>query len=149
MHRRPIIRAGALVLAIGAASTLAGRANQNDPVQAARLNPRIGPASPQRYKSIHDAKKWQNPILVIRADGIQVISKSLPSGERTVSPSDLRRTLIDLPLTAWPYGRVVAVQDIGLHPADLSDGPAITNNRNLTVAILKTLEIAVEGWPSA
>jgi len=123
---------------------------QNDSVQAAgRLNARIGPPNPQRYKSINDAKKWQNPILVIRADGIQVISKGLPSGERMVAPTDLRRTLIDLPATAWPYGRVVAVQDIGLHPADLSDGPAIANNRSVTLAILKTLEVTAEGWPSA
>ena len=139
----------ALVLTFGAASALAGRPLQNDSVYAGRLDARIGPAKPQRYKSIHDAKDWRNPILVIRADGIQVISKRLPSGERTVAPTDLRRTLIDLPVTAWPYGRVAAVQDIGLHPADLSDGPAITNNRNATLAILKTLEVTVEGWPSA
>jgi hypothetical protein len=138
-----------LVLTIGAASALAASPIQNDSVQPGRLNARIGPASPQRYKSIQDAKQWRNPILVIRADGIDVISKGLPSGERTVAPTDLRRTLIDLPVTAWPYGRVVAMQDIGLRRADLSDGPAIANNRNLTVAILKTLEVTVEGWPSA
>ena len=139
----------ALVLAIGAANALPSRPLQNDFVHAERLNVRIGPANPQRYKSIHDAKKWQNPILVIHADGIQVISRGLSSGDRTVAPTDLRQTLIDLPLTAWPYGRVVAVQGIGLHPADLSDGPAITNNRTVTLAILKTLGVTVEEWPSA
>jgi hypothetical protein len=139
----------ALVLTIGAASALADRPRQNDSVQAERLNARIGRANPQRYASIQDAKNWRNPILVIRADGIQVISRRLPSGERTVAPTDLQRTLIDLPMTAWPYGRVVAVQDIGLHPADLSDGRAIANNRNVTLAILETLEVTVEGWPSA
>jgi hypothetical protein len=122
---------------------------QNDSVQAGRLNARIGPANPQRYKSIHDAKNWQNPILVIRRDGIEVISKGLPSGQRTVASTDLRRTLIDLPVTAWPYGRVVAVQDIGLRAADLSDEQPISDNRNLTLAILKTLQVTVEGWPSA
>jgi hypothetical protein len=122
---------------------------QNDSVQAGRLNARIGPANPQRYKSIHDATKWQNPILVIRRDGIEVISKGLPSGQRTVASTDLRRTLIDLPVTAWPYGRVVAVQDIGLRAADLSDEQPISDNRNLTLAILKTLQVTVEGWPSA
>jgi hypothetical protein len=81
----------ALVLTISAARAVAGRPLQNDSVQAGRLNARIGPANPQRYKSVHDAKKWQNPILVTRADGIQIISKGLPSGERTVAPADLRR----------------------------------------------------------
>ena len=139
----------ALVLTIGAASALAGGPIQNDSVQAGRLNARIGPANPQRYKSIHDAKDWKNPILVIRQDGIEVISKGLPSGQRTVASTDLQRTLIDLPVTAWPYGRVVAVQDIGLRAADLSDEQPIAHNRNVTLAILKTLQVTVERWPSA
>ena len=139
----------ALVLAIGAASALAGRPMQNDSGQAGRLNARIGPANPQRYKSIHDAKSWQNPTLVIRQNGIEVISKGLPSGRRTVASTDLRRTLIDLPVTTWRYGRVVAVQDIGLRAGDLSDAQPIEDNRNVTLAILKTLQVTVEGWPSA
>jgi hypothetical protein len=122
---------------------------QNDSVQAGGLNVRIGPANPQQYKSIHDAKNWQNPILIIRQEGVEVISKSLPSGRRTVASTDLRRTLIDLPVTAWPYGSVVAVQDIGLRAADFSDVQPIEDNRNLTLAILKTLQVTVEGWPSA
>ena len=132
-----------------AASILAGRPAQNDSVETRRLKSQIGPANPRRYKFILDAKDWANPYLVIRRDGIEIISKGLPSGRRTVSSADLRRTLIELPTTAWPYGRVVAMQDIGLHPADLSDGPAITVNRNLTLAILTTLDVTVEGWPSA
>jgi hypothetical protein len=123
---RSRICCAALVLTIGAASVLAGRPLQNDSTQAGRLDARIGPANPQRYKTIHDAKKWRNPILVIRAGAIQVMWTGLSSGERTVAPSDLRRTPITLQVTAWPYGRVIAVQEISLHPADLSDGPAIT-----------------------
>jgi hypothetical protein len=151
MQARPVsgICALALVLTIGVTSALAGRPRQDDSGQAGRLNARISPANPRRYKSVHDAEKWQNPILVIRADGIQVISKGLRSGDLTVASNDLRRTLIDLPVTAWPYGRVVVVQDIGIHPSDLSDGPAITNNRRVTLAILKTLDVTVEEWPSA
>ena len=142
--------AAAVVLTMCAATAPAAHQLQDDAaVPRGRLDPRIAVADRQRYKSIQDAKNWRNPILVIRADGNQVISKGLPSGERTVAPTDLQRALIDLPVTAWPYGRVVAVQDIGLHPADLSDGPAIANNRNVTLAILKTLEVTVEGWPSA
>jgi len=139
----------ALMLTIGAASAFAGRPVQDASVEAGRLNTRIGPADPLRHKSIHEAKQWQNPILVIRRDGIEVISKGLPSGQRTVAATDLQRTLVDLPVTAWPYGRVVAVQDIGLRVADLSDGRQIADNRNVTLAILKTLQVTVERWPTA
>jgi hypothetical protein len=139
----------ALVLTIGAAAALAGRSIQNDSVQPAGLNARIGPANPQRYKPIHESNKWQNPYLVIRRDGIEVISNGIPPGRRTVASIDLRRILIDLPVSAWPYGKVVAVQDIGILVADLSDGQQVADNRHVTLAILKTLDITVEEWPSA
>lgn len=132
-----------------AASVLAGRPAQNDSVETRRLKSQIGPANPRRYKFILDAKDWANPYLVIRRDGIEVISKGLPSGRRTVSSTDLRRTLIELPTTAWPYGRVVVVQDIGIRAADHSDEQPIADNRNVTLSILKTLQVIVERWPSA
>ena len=139
----------ALLLTICTASVLARRPLQNDSLQAGRLNSRIGPANSQRYKSIRDAKDWENPYLVIRRDGIEVIARGLPAGRQTIASTDLRRTLIDLPITAWPYGRVVAVQDIGLRSGDGSDEQPIADNRNVTLAILKTLHITVERWPSA
>lgn len=138
-----------LTLTIYDASLLAAQSAQNGSIQTGQLNSRIGPANPQRYKSIHDAKNWQNPILIIRQDGVEVISKSLPSGRRTVASTDLRRTLIDLPVTAWPYGSVVAVQDIGLRAADFSDAQPIEDNRKGALSILKSLHITVEGWPTA
>ena len=128
---------------------LASRPIQNDSVHPGRLNPRIGSANPRLYESIRDAKDWANPYLVIGQDGIEVISKNLPSGRMTVASTDLQRTLIELPLFAWPYGRVVAVQDTGVHEADGNDEQEVINNRNATLAILKTLDVVVERWPSA
>jgi hypothetical protein len=139
----------ALLLTIGTASVLAARSPQNDSVQDGRLNARIGPANPQRYKSIRDVKDWGNPYLVIRRDGIEVIAKGVLSSRQTVASTDLRRTLLELPVTAWPYGRVVAVQDIGVRAADRSDEQPIADNRSVTLAILKTLQVTVERWPSA
>lgn len=51
-----------------------------------------------------------------------------------------------LPDSAWPYGLVVAVQDIGL----VSDGdlPRIEANRKKLLMLLKKLAIAVDLWPS-
>jgi len=86
---------------------------------------------------------------VIRREGIEVIAKGLPAGRQTVASTDLQRTLIELPVTAWPYGKVVAVQDIGIRAADGSDEQPIADIRNVTLAILKTLQVTVERWPSA
>jgi hypothetical protein len=142
------IGGAAVVLTLCAASVLAGWLVQNDSVQTGRLDPRIGPSNPERYKSIRDAKDWENPYLVIRREGIEIITKGLSSGKQTVASIDLQRTLIGLPVTAWPYGRVVVMQDIGIRAADRSDEVPIAGNRNVTLAILKTLQVTVERWPS-
>jgi hypothetical protein len=34
------------------------------------------------YASVRDAKDWENPCLVIRRDGIEVIAKRFPAFER-------------------------------------------------------------------
>jgi hypothetical protein len=141
------IGAIAVVLWIGAASALTGTM-QSGSVQTAPLNPRIGPAAPERYKSIRDAKDWENPYLVIRRDGIEVIAKGLASGRKTVAAADLEQTLIALPLTAWPYGRVVAVQEIGIRAADRSDDKLIADDLEAALAILKKLKATVDRWPS-
>jgi hypothetical protein len=96
-----------VVLTMCAVGLLAGRPAQKDSEQ---LDPRIGPAHAQQYKSTRDGKDWKNPKLVIRRDGIEVIASGLRSGP-IVAPADLQRTLIDLPVTAWPYGRVVPVHE--------------------------------------
>lgn len=138
------IGAIAVVLWIGAVSALTGTM-QSGSVQTGRMNPRIGPSAPERYKSIRDAKDWENPYLVIRRDGIEVIA--LASGRKTVAAADLEQTLIELPLTAWPYGRVVALQEIGVRAADRSDDKLIADNLEVALAILKKLKATVDRWP--
>ena len=91
----------AVALTICATSVLANGPVQNDSVQAAQLNSRIGPANPTLYQSIRDGKDWGNPYLVIRRQGIEVIAKGIPSGRQTVASTDLRRALLELPVTAW------------------------------------------------
>jgi hypothetical protein len=101
----------AIMLALCAASVLAGVPVQNESLPAGRIDPRIGPANPHRCRSVRDAQDWENPYLVICRDGIQVIAKGVPSGRQTIASADLQRTLIELTVAAWPYGRVVAVSE--------------------------------------
>jgi hypothetical protein len=121
---------------------------QTGSVQTTQLNPRIGPAAPQLYESIRDAKDWKNPYLVVRPDGIEVLAGGLPSGRTMVAVTDLQRTLVDLPLTAWPYGRVVAATEIGIRAADRSGQKRIADNLDKTLAILKNLKVTVYRWPN-
>lgn len=88
---------------------------------------------------------------MIRSDGIDVIATGLPSGSRTrrtIAVTALRRTLLGLPITAWPYGRIVAVQEIGLGPVDGSDLKPIADNLATTLTILKYLNVTANRWPN-
>jgi hypothetical protein len=84
------------------------------------FNQRVPAANHEKYKSVRGAKDWANPYLVVLRDGIEVVSSALPSGRKVVAASALRETLTGLPTTAWPYGRVVAVQENGVRSREVT-----------------------------
>jgi len=122
---------------------------QRPSVQDPGLNQRIGAPAPRRYANIRDAKDWNNPYLVIRADGIEVTSKQIASGRKIIAAADLEQTLLGLPVAAWPYGRVVALEENGVKAPDHNDDASVAQNLTTAVAILKKLDVAVKRWPGA
>jgi hypothetical protein len=113
----------------------------------AGLDPKIPAAIHSRYKDIRDAKDWRNPILIVSPNDVEVRSSALIGGKKIVRPPDLRSVLIGLPVSAWPYGRVILGEDNGL--AGGPNDPAIKRNHDEAAEILKTLDIAVDWWPPA
>lgn len=116
------------------------------PAQAGRLDPRIKPANTGRYKAIRNANKWENPYLMVGPDHIVVRAKGL-AGLKIVLPDALEQTLLELPVTAWPYGKVVAVQENG-DRTDKSDDKPIADNVAAARATLKKLGVTFDKWPS-
>jgi len=86
--------------------------------------------------------------MIIRAEGVEVVSRGLPAGRKTVAAADLRALVISLPVADWPYGRVVLAADIGIRQADRSDDQPIKQNHDAADRILKALGITIEWWPS-
>ena len=111
-----------------------------------QLDPKIPPADRDKYKSVRDAKDWANPYLVIRADGVELIAKAVPAGRKVVAVRDLQKSLLDLPVSAWPYGKVVAVQEIGIRSGN--DDERIKQNKAKVGQALKSLGVTIELWPS-
>jgi hypothetical protein len=112
----------------------------------AQLDPKIKPADREKYKEVRDAKDWANPYLVVRADGIEVRSKSLAKGRKMVPVKELQKTLVALPVDAWPYGKVAAVQAISIRSGN--DDALIESNLTEVEKILKVLQITIDWWPS-
>jgi hypothetical protein len=110
------------------------------------LHPKVPPADPRKYRGVRDAKDWANPYLVIRPDGVEIVSKSLPRGRKLVPAGQLRRALVHLPVAAWPYGRVVALQEAGIRTAN--DRGLIHRNKAQAQQVLKSLRVKADWWPS-
>jgi hypothetical protein len=110
-----------------------------------QLDSKIPSAAPEKYQSVRDGKDWANPYLIIRADGIEVVAKNLPKHGKAIALKAVKKTLTGLPVEAWPYGKVVAVQEIGIRSDD--DDKAIEQNRKYAKEVLEGLDIKIEWWP--
>jgi hypothetical protein len=65
--------------------------------------------------------------------------------ESLLVPLDVRAALMKLPVEAWPYGRVIAISDCSIvDSADQDRG----ERRTAVEAVLKTLGLQIERWPS-
>src|SRR5215467_8784608 len=111
------------------------------------LKSRIPPPDPAKYRSIVDARDWQNPYLMVRATGIDARPISATTESPTTSPQEVIPYLEKLPSLAWPYGLVVAVSENGVRAP--GDDVPIRRNREELVRLLEAAGVRVELWPSA
>jgi hypothetical protein len=106
----------------------------------------IPPASPEKYRGMIDMKGWQNPYLIIKADGVALLDAGNHE-ERLLKPAELTQALAKLPPSAWPYGRVVAVTENGVRAA--GDDVPIRKNRAIVAGALESLHVLINWIPSA
>jgi hypothetical protein len=112
-----------------------------------KLDRRIPPPDPSKYKHIQDASNWANPFLTIGADEFQLTCKAQGMFNKRILPSELARTLVSLPVSSWPYGRVVAAAPAGV--TGPNDSPRIKENVTKVAKTLDSLGITISWWPSA
>ena len=110
------------------------------------LRSRIPKAEPKKYQAVRDGQDWQNPKIFVRPEGIEIIGVK-PAG-RGIPAESVPDVLEHLPDSAWPYGLVVAVLDVGVIGSE-KDNPRIQTNRVKLLKILRRHGIVVELWPSA
>ena len=110
------------------------------------ITERIPAADPKKYQGIHDGKDWRNPYLVVRAEGIEIVGVSDARSPLTIDAAI--GILEALPDSAWPYGRVVAIQDVGVVSSENQHSPVVEIRDKLS-ARLGELGVIVGLWPSA
>lgn len=94
-----------------------------------------------------NTKGWRNPYLIVRADGVALLDPD-DHLERIVKPEELTQTLGNLPPSAWPYGRVVAVTENGVR-SSADEDVRIRKNRAVVAGTLESLRVFIHWIPSA
>ena len=115
-----------------------------DPAAVLRALPE---ADPTQYDRIQDMKKWRNPYLIVRADGVALYD-SADSAEIILKTDEVLPALAHLPASNWPYGRVVAAAEIGVRASE-HEGVAIRRNKGIVGGLLEGAHVEVKWVPPA
>jgi hypothetical protein len=107
----------------------------------------IPPADSGKYAAVRDMKTWRNPYLIVRVDGVGLLDVS-NNEQQIVDPDKLPEALAKLPTSAWPYGRVVAIQEIGAASSE-ADKAKLRKNRALAAGALESMKVLISWVPSA
>jgi hypothetical protein len=101
----------------------------------------IPSADPQQYAGMRDMKAWRNPYLIIKVDGVGLLDVG-NNEQQIVDPDKLSEALARLPGSAWPYGRVVAIQEIGAASSE-EDKAKLRKNRALVAGALEGMKVLI------
>jgi len=119
----------------------------------------VPPPTKGRYMAIHSFESWQNPYLTVQPGMVELHvtqadsnTSTLGTGgmlrpvgarqqELNISLDTLGEAMAAIPQTAWPYGRVVAVEEAHKTPAAAE--PAVRRSMEATVSKLNDLGIVV------
>ncbi|HTH53609.1 MAG TPA: hypothetical protein VL495_06640 [Edaphobacter sp.] len=122
----------------------------------------IPPPTKSRYLAIHDLDSWENPYLTVQggmvtlhvllADantsdlgrGGMLRPVSARRNNLDVRISDLPSALNAIPPSAWPYGRVVAVEEA--HKVPASAEPQVRRNVETVLKTLGDLGVVAYDW---
>ena len=125
---------------------------------------RIALPTKSRYVDVHEPGAWANPFISFDVQMINLritLGDANPSAlgqggllrpaaarrqELQIRQKDLVEALIALPESAWPYGRVVAIEESPL--ADKRQRPAIRRQIEAAIQQLNDLGVVVDEWPA-
>jgi len=116
----------------------------------------IPAADPAKYANLREKKNWQNPYLVVRADGVGLLTGVAANQEQMLKPAELLDTLARLPSSAWPYGRVAAIlvqetqgsSEQGLEPNSEQQKVALRRNRGTVAGELERAHVEIVWMPT-
>ncbi len=157
---------GAPASAASAKSAAIAAENSRKAAQAAMDQQRteleqVPPPTKSHYLIVQTASAWQNPFIVVGTDKLKVEvmmgdANPLPGAGGLLRPAAARRNVIEiktddlgkmlssLPVNAWPYGRVAAVEES--QQTTRQDRIEMRRNMEATLQTLNSLGVVIHEW---
>ena len=107
----------------------------------------LPPADAEKINAVRNMKNWKNPYLIVRVDGVGLLDSS-NNEQKILTPDQLLAALAELPTSAWPYGRVVAVAESAPKGTSEADKAQLRRNRALLAGTLENLQVVINWVPS-
>jgi hypothetical protein len=125
----------------------------------------IPPPAKNRYMAVHTRESWGNPFLIVgkKTVTLRVTYPEAPQSdlapgnlmhppnarkrELVLRLSELPEALAAVPENAWPYGRVIAVEEDAVQAR--ADRVQVRRNVETTMQVLNDLGVVVYEWPGA
>jgi hypothetical protein len=118
------------------------------PPDAATILQAIPAADPEKYPALGTSRHWSNPYLVIRGDGVGLLSGSAANEEQLLKPEEVMNALAGLPAMAWPYGRAVAVLVQQKPKTSEQEKIELRRNRGIVEGELEGAHVAIRWIPA-
>ena len=100
-------------------------------------------SQPAKFPAVKANKHWSNPYLLIRPEFIGLLTDVAPNEEKIIKPEKVLDTLANLPASAWPYGRAVAILVEDKRANSDQERIALRRNRGLVAGDLERANVAI------
>jgi hypothetical protein len=109
----------------------------------------VAPADPAKFPVLRESKHWSNPYLVVRPQTVGLLTDIAANEEQIVKPEEVLQVLAQLPASAWPYGRAVAILVDAKPSSSEQDKIALRRNRGIVAGELQSAHVAINWIPSS
>lgn len=100
-----------------------------------------------KFRDARVTKSWRNPYLIVKPDGVALLDVA-NNEEHIMHPDELTQKLAQLPPSAWPYGRIVAVTEAAANHSD-HDKAEIRKNKAIVAGTLEGMHVVINWIPAA
>ena len=119
------------------------------PPDPATLLQSIAAPDSAKYPPLQGSAHWANPYLVIRPAEVALMTRLTANEEQILKPDGVLQALAQLPASAWPYGRAVAILVDEKAAGSEQDKVVLRRNRGIVEGDLVNARVAIRWIPTS